>query len=66
MEIQVQRKGKEGRKGASAFTQELKAGQDACLRITHPLKHHSVAVKSQAGELVASLCPCKQGEEEAD
>lgn len=34
--------------------------------ITHHLKHHSLAVKSQAGELVASLWPYKQGEEEAD
>lgn len=47
-----------GRKGPSTFLDELKDGQDACLG--------SLAVKSQAGELVAILSHYKQGEEEAN
>lgn len=59
-------KGKEGRKGASKLSWGTESCSGCMSEVIHHLKHHSLSVKSQAGELVANLWYFKQGKEKTD
>lgn len=66
MEIEVQVKGESGKERTIFLSWWAESWLGCLSGITHHLKHHPLAVKSQAGELVASLQHYKQGEEEAN